>query len=153
MAAREVRIVQFHPKHLEVMQVRALDSALFGDFKTKESYERIEQMAKISVQAGTFILDGRILFVGGFCKMWEGVFEMWMIPSIYANDAPVFFSRTLKRYVDRIAIDFKAHRLQTMSFNDAFHEKWMNFLGFRNEGVRPKFTENKTDMVSYGRTF
>lgn len=133
------------------MTVRGLDSGLFGDFKSKESYERVDQMAKVSVQAGTFIFNGRILFVAGFCKLWEGVFEVWMIPSIYADAYPVFFARTIKRYLDRIMTDFSAHRLQTTSFNDTFHERWMGFLGFQKEGKLRQFTENKNDMCQYGR--
>jgi hypothetical protein len=135
------------------MRVRGLDSALFGDFQTPESYARVEQMVKISVQSGTFLYDGRILFVAGFCKLWNGVFELWMIPSVYAPSAPVFFVRTLKRYITAIARDFKAHRMQTTSFDDDFHEKWMGVLGFQKEGTLRAFTESKQTMCQYGRLF
>lgn len=110
-------------------------------------------MARISVQAVTVVLDGRILFCAGFCPLWPGVFELWMIPSVYAKTAPVFFARTIRRYIDRIAIDFAAHRLQTTSFDDPFHRRWMTWLGFQPEGVLRQFTQDKRDMVQFGRIF
>lgn len=151
MARKEITAVRFHPKHLEVMRVRQQDSGLFGDFKTEESYHRVEQMANISLQALTFSYDGRILMVAGFCQLWTGVYDVWMIPSEYVYTAPVSFARLLKRYVIRVQEDLKAHRLQTVSFNDDFHERWMNFLGFQKEGVLRRFTMNEWDMCTYSR--
>lgn len=148
----EVKVLKFHPKHLEVMDVRADDSDLFAGFKTEEGMQRVEQMAAISVQAVTFFVDGRVLFCAGFCNLWPGVFEVWMLPSIYIKKHSVYFARLMRRYLDGIQEDFKAHRIQTTSFDDPFHEKWMKFLGFEWEGRMKKFTHDKRTMVMYGRT-
>jgi len=149
----EVKVVQFSPHHLEVMDVREIDAALFGFFKTDEAYARIDGLAKVSVQAATFLYDGRVLFVAGFVRLWPGVFEVWMLPSVYIKTAPRSFARLIRRYVDRIGEDFKAHRIQTTSFPDEFHERWMKFLGFSAEGVLQNYTQDKRSMVQYGRVF
>ena len=149
----EVKVIPFHPKHLEVMNIRDIDSAIFGDFKSQEAFDRVDQMSRISTQAGTFLCEGRIHFVAGFCPMWPGVYEVWMLPSVYVRNAPMFFCRTLRRYIDRIAHDFKAHRIQTTSFDDKFHERWMKFMGFEKEGTLRQFTQDKRNMCQFGRIF
>lgn len=148
----EIKIVRFHPNHLEVMEVRAQDAALFGFFKTKEGFDRIKQIEESSVQAATFVCDGRIVMIAGFIQLWPGVIEGWMLPSTHFKSAPVTFARLLKRYIDRIVVDFEVHRMQTTSFHDEFHARWMKFLGFKQEGVLEKYTQDKRDMVQYART-
>jgi hypothetical protein len=147
----EVKVVRFHPNHLEVMDVREMDAALFGSFKTKEGFDRIKSFGDTSIQAATFHYDGRILFIAGFFQLWPGVYEVWLLPSKHIGTAPRSFARLIRRYIDRIWEDFKAHRIQTTSFHDAFHARWMEFLGFESEGVLRKFTQDQRDMVQYSR--
>lgn len=135
------------------MDVRAEDSTLFAGFTTEEAWQRVEHMAKVSIQAVTFVYDGRVIFCAGFCQLWPGVIEVWMIPSVYARSMPMFFGRKIRRYMDGIGRDFGAHRLQTTSFDDDFHKKWMKFLGFAPEGTAKQFTQDKRDMVYYARFF
>lgn len=148
---KEVTAIAFHPKHLEIMVVRDKDNELFSGFNSAEAIERFSAMARSSVQCLTFLYDGRVLMIAGFCQLWPGVYDVWMLPSVYAKEAPVAFARLLKRYVDRIQEDFAAHRIQTVSFCDEFHEKWMNFLGFQKEGILRSFTVDKQDMCNYSR--
>lgn len=149
----EVKVVRFHPNHIEVMEVRDMDAALFGYFKTEEGFGRIKEIGDTSVQAGTFTYDGRIIFIAGFFQLWPGVIEVWMLPSKHLATAPRTFARLMKRYVDRIAEDFKVHRMQTTSFHDDFHAKFMKFLGFKAEGTLEKYTQDKRNMVQYARVF
>lgn len=133
------------------MEMRSFE--LMGSMQLEDAYARIEKVAKASVQAATFLYDGRVLFCAGFHQLWPGVLEVWMIPSVYIRKVPISFGRTIKRYIDRLAEDFKAHRLQTTSYDDPFHAKWMAFLGFENEtpnGMK-KFTHDQKTMCMYAR--
>lgn len=146
-----VKVLNFHPRHLEVMEVREYEAAWLGNLKG--AYAKIEQLTKDSVQAGTFMYDGRVLFCAGFSWVGPGVLEVWMIPSMHAKEASVFFGRTIKRLIESIARDFKAHRIQTTSNDDAFHERWMEWLGFQKEGTMRQFTHDKKNMCVYARLF
>lgn len=145
-----VEVVKFHPKHLELIQMRVLEteSIFHGD-----AYDRMDKAAKESVQAGTFLYDGRVLFCAGFSQLWPGVLEIWMIPSVHIKSAPFLVAKTVKRYIDAIARDFKAHRIQTTTYADAAHTRWMEFLGFKCEGTLEKYTHDKKSMLVFARVF
>ncbi len=142
-----VKLIEFHPKHLELMDIRA--DEMMGTFKLKDAYDRIEHVWKGSLAAGTFMLDGRVLFCAGFHQLWPGSLEIWMIPSVHVKKAPVAFGRTVRRFFDNIVVDFKAHRIQTTSYDDAFHTRWMQWMGFQKEGTLRKFTHDKKNMCIY----
>lgn len=144
-----LEIVDFHPRHLDVMDMRGFEKG--GAFGLDDAMARVEIVAKGSIAAATFIHDGRILFCAGFNQLWKGVIEVWMVPSVYVDQAPVTFGRTIRRYIERIEKDFKTHRLQTTSYDDPFHEKWMAWLGFEKEGTLKKFTHDKKNMCVYAR--
>lgn len=144
-----LKIVAFNTKHLDLLEAREIEG--LGFLKLPDAPARMERMAKDSEQSGTFIYDGRILFCAGYFFLWPGVIEVWMIPSIYVKDYPVVFYRTVTRYLKRLETDLKCHRVQTTSYADEFHAKWMDRLGFHSEGVMKKFTHDKRDLCLYAR--
>lgn len=145
----EVKIIRFDPRHVEIMALRETEK--FGPFQLKDAYERIERAVGDSVQSGTFLYDGRILFASGFKVLWPGVLEVWVISTIYMAQFPLVSCRILKRYLDGITVDFKAHRVQCTSYDDPLHARFMEFFGFKKEGVMRKFCHDKKDMVMYAR--
>jgi hypothetical protein len=145
----DVQIVEFHPKHFEIMDLRPEEKNAI--FSLPDAYERFERVAAASVQAATFIHDGRILFCAGFSILWSGVADFWMVPSIYAKAYPLTFYRIAKRYLKVLPETFKLHRMQTTSYDDPFHEKWMNKLGFQKEGTLRKYRPDQSNMCFYGR--
>lgn len=144
-----IKVIQFNPQHLNLMELRNTERE--GAFSLPDFMERMDVVTKGSVQAATFLLDGKILFAAGFHQLWPGVLEVWMVPAACIKTAPMLFGRMIKRYVDNIAVDFKAHRIQTTSHDDPFHERWMNFLGFQKEGTLRAFTYDKKPMCIYSR--
>lgn len=146
----EVKVVGFHPRHLEVMELRSFE--LGGLFLLADAYDRVEKITQEG-QAGTFLFDGRVVFCAGFKQVWPGVLEVWMIPSVHIKKTPISFARVLKGYIKRIAADFKIHRMHTTSFDDPFHERWMAFMGFVKEGTMQQFTQDKRNMCLYARYF
>lgn len=149
MGAMEVII--FHPKHLEVAAVRQHEMDTI--FKLKNAYAQIENLAAKSVQAGTFMYDGRIITCAGFLELWPGVAEIWQIPTIYVKLCPTLFSKTIRAYIETIAEQFKYHRLQTVAPADALHDRWMSWLGFRQEGTMLEYTADKRDYRMWSRAF
>lgn len=147
----DMEIIMFHPKHLEVARVREHELATI--FGMPNAYAFMENLANTSKQAGTFMYDGRVITCAGFVEMWPGVAEVWQIPTEYVKLAPVLFSKTLKNYVEMIAEQFKYHRLQTHSPADEMHDRWMQWLGFIDEGTLQMYTHQKQNYRLWARTF
>ncbi len=146
----EVEIVKFHPKHLEISDVR--EQEINGILKLPDSYERIKILSEIG-ESITIIYDGRIITCCGFIEVWSGVCEVWQIPSVYITDKPILFARIIKRYLDRLVETFKWHRMQTTSLNDELHRRWMKWLGFEREGLLRRYSYDKQDYVQWGKLF
>lgn len=146
---RDVKILEFNPAHFECMDIRQKERDTI--FSLPDAQERYGRMAQAAVQAFTFIVDGRILFCAGFTVLWEGVADFWMVPSVYTKEHPFVFYKLIRRYLAAIPQTFRLHRLQTTSYDDPFHEKWMRKLGFEKEGTMKQYLHTKENMVVYGR--
>jgi len=147
----KIKIIGFHPEHVNLMDLRPEEHSIL---KTVEDVKgRMIEVEKMSVQAGTFMYDGVIIFAAGFYIYWPGVAEGWNLSTTHIEKAPMFFARTMKRYVESIAETFKLHRIQTTAFDDPFHERWMGWLGFEKEGTMRKFTPDKKNQCMYARLF
>jgi len=144
-----IEVVPFHPKHLEVMDLRDLEKNTI--FKLENIYELVDQAHRASVESGTFMFDGRLLFCAGFTQLWAGVADGWIIPSRYAAEAPMVYTRYMKRYLDSLMTSFKLHRFQTVAVEDKPHRRWMKFLGFKPEGLMEKYTTDRRDFRLHAR--
>lgn len=146
-----MEVIVFHPKHLEVAAVRQHE--LDTIFKMKNAYAQIEKLAAVSKQAGTFMYDGRVITCAGFMEMWQGVAEVWQIPTQYVKTCPTLFAKTMRGYIETIADQFKYHRVQTVAPADALHDRWMTWLGFIDEGTMQMYTADKRNYRMWARTF
>lgn len=129
----DLDIVAFHPRHLEVAVVREYEEAFLK--RLEGAYDKIEALAKRSVEAVTLLHDGRIITCCGFLMLMPGVCELWQIPSIYAQQSPLLFSKAMKLFVEIIAQNFNVRRMQTTAPADELHDRWLEFLGFECDGI------------------
>lgn len=81
----------------------------------------------------TLRLNGVIIGSFGWMQLWPGVLEVWAFPSVHVDTHAVLYLRTVRRYLDETEKKERPHRMQTSSFADERHDKWMRFLGFGNE--------------------
>ena len=142
-----IDLVDFNPAHVEVMDLRAEEEHIVQTMDN--AYGRLVHMGEDAEKAGTFLHNGRILCCAGFSIMWPGVADGWIIPSIYVSDAPISFCKTIRAYCKEIMETMNVHRLQTTSYDDAFHKRWMEWLGFERECIMKKYTQEGTNMCLY----
>lgn len=143
----DFEVLSFNPVHLDLLEMR--EEEAFGIMTLDNAMERFKRIDEISLEAKTFIHDGRILFCAGYYELWPGVIECWMMPSIYVQDMVLSFSKILRSYVHAIIAKEDCHRFQTSAPEDALHARWMEFLGLKKEGVMRKFTHNGKDYGMY----
>lgn len=147
---KKVETIAFSSEHLKLMDIREEEKQ--GIMSLDDVIGRFDAMSAASLDAKTFIYDGRIIFVAGFNELWPGVIECWMVPSIYVKTVRIEFCKILRRYVHDIMELYNCHRLQTSSPDDELHARWMKFLGLKREGLLRKFTHTGQDYVMYART-
>ena len=140
---KRIETIKFRPEHLEVMSIREKEEK--GIMQLEDAFTRFEGMAKISIDAKTFMYDGRIIFCAGYFQLWPGVIECWMVPSKYVKTVTLQFCKILKQYVDDIIREYKCHRFQTTAPDDDLHARWMKFLKLEKEGVLRKYDYKQKD--------
>lgn len=146
-----VETIPYDVHHIQVMDMRDEERAYLDGLG--DGYERLVKAAEMSIEAGTFIYDGRILCCAGFMRLWPGVLEGWIIPSKWVSVAPIAFAKHMKRYIESVAKSFGCHRFQTSSNEGVVQERWMKFLGFEKEGTMKKYSYDKKDYHIYARLF
>jgi len=146
----KVELVAFKAEHVDLLKIRAHE--LNTVFKLANSYDGLKILEGLRT-AWTVLYDGRILGVIGYFEMWPGVFEAFLIPSIYLTKYAVPFARIVKRHFDTLAEFHKCHRVQAIALNDALHDRWLTYLGFSCEGVLKEYNVERKDYKIWARLF
>jgi len=103
-------------------------------------------------EAVTLIVEDRILACFGFTLITPGVVDVWLFPSVYVKDNAIGFVRTVNNYLEVTSKVFGWHRAQSLTRVDSIHRKWMQTLGFVEEGVMRKYYK-KQDFIISARYF
>lgn len=102
-------------------------------------------------QLFTLYLDNDILAIVGFWEKWEGVFEVYVYPSIHTNRFPIFYVKRIRRFLNMIAQSHRMRRQQTISLAEDATDRWMRLLGFECEGTLRAFTARHEDCRMWVR--
>ena len=146
----KIKIIDFHPAHLDLMDIRdhEVTEVCVGDYKQK-----FTTLSKLGV-SGTVIYDGEILCVIGAFDMWEGVCEVWILPSKAIERHKLIFARLIKQQLEALEEVGNYHRIQVSALDDEFHNKFFAWLGFDREtpnGMK-NFTKNKSNYNMWSKT-
>jgi hypothetical protein len=132
-------------EHINVMDVRPLDRDTVLVLKdVRFVLEHLPEKA----EALTLLWDGRIFACMGFWSPLPGMAEVWLIPSIYVKYNALGFVRTVDHYLKIAAETFLWGRVQTVTRMDMFHRRWMESLGFVEEGVMKNYYQGQDYILS-----
>ena len=136
----KTEIVPFIPEHLKRMNVKA-------DARSAAAHPG---MIPALQRMGHTVLgeNGLVLAVIGAVPMVPGVCEVFVLASEEQALYPVAFVKAVKKSLFPLLEKYR--RIQTISKNDAFHLRWLTWLGFRAEGVMRKYGLEGEDMVMWG---
>ncbi len=142
-------MIDFHPAHLDLMEIREheLKNVCYGDYK-----EKFTRLASMGV-SGTVMYDNVILCVIGSFDMWEGVCEVWVLPSVAVQRHKTIFARLVKQQLHALEEVGNYHRIQVTALNDDFHNKFFEWLGFVRETANgmENFTKDKSNYNMWAR--
>jgi hypothetical protein len=135
-----IKLALFHPNHFDVMDLASEDV---------EGLEANRSVFEAAMKTGgmvTATTNGRILYIAGYYQLHSGVFELFVIPSIYVPEHPIVFHRSVQRWIDSILEEEPGiHRLQTLSIGLPERDTWMEALGFVCEGTLFRYTKSGQD--------
>lgn len=140
---KEAQVIPFKPAHLDLIEVREADQIHIGA-------EQMQYVAEAGM-SGTVFYDGRVLGIIGWYEHWDGVYEIFMIPSIYVRKYAKTLIPIIKQYLDSLFTVHGAHRLQSTAWATDEMDRWMEYIGFRCEGTLAQYTKNKVDYRIWAR--
>lgn len=121
----------------DVYSVKIKD-VFYADFETKEKSEAVA--LKENNCAYTFLIDDKIIGVGGFNLLWPGVAEGWTVLSEDVKKYPILFHKLVLKGIQFHMHEMKLHRVHsTVVSSFCTGGKWLQKLGFNKEGTLNKF--------------
>ncbi|MBX9688200.1 MAG: hypothetical protein K2X27_15940 [Candidatus Obscuribacterales bacterium] len=100
-------------------------------------------------QCGSNILDGRIIYIGGWAEAAPGVAELFIFPSIYAERKAKSFFEHARWWVDFLKSDYR--RLQCWGEDTELSKRWLSRLGFSYEGTLKNYVGEGQNMTIWGK--
>lgn len=137
--------IPFELAHFDLVEMRDHEKVTIGTDR-----EKLATLAYHGV-CGTLMYDGRILGIIGYCEMWPGVFEVFILPSKYVSKYAIMFARHVRRLLASLEKSHDAHRFQTSCVADELHDRWMRFMGFKDEGTMEQFSTNRLDYRMWAK--
>lgn len=87
----------------------------------------------------------------GYQVIWEGVVEVFVIPSVHVPRHRKRFFREVKGWFCTLHENHDLHRIQTYSRADPQTDSWMEHLGFVSEGTLVGYSQNKDDYRMWAK--
>jgi len=150
IAFPKYKIVDWHPSHVAMLKMNKYDQAWYDNY---DNYEQILASACPKGYAFTGIGEGVVACCFGFTRMWNGVYEAWLIPTTENIRKYVFpFHRASMRIIDEVMSKPDINRLQiTVSSENALALEWAKRCYFKNEGVLHKYGPEGSNYLMMAR--
>jgi RimJ/RimL family protein N-acetyltransferase len=91
--------------------------------------------------------DGKLLGSAGYVKLWDGCYEMFIIPSKYIFEYPHVAFRVCYRTMSILKAHPDIHRLQSCNWDNPTRIKFAEKLGFVVEGRLRSYTSKREDYL------
>lgn len=138
-----MEVIPFKPVHLLAIEHRWPEVGIAPDLMLSTAKHYAIGFAR------TGLVNGRPIVCGGMMKLWPGVGETWVIGSDELKQNVIPFQRAILRFRE-VVFGMGLHRLQCachVDFTDS--RKWLERLGFVDEGLMKAFASDRSDYVRY----
>ena len=143
-----MKLVGFQFEHLELFDWRPDEQKMYN--VGSEFVNMIISMNE-NGECYTAMHDGRILVIGGIIRQSQKTGYAFTLFSRHAEIYPVAAARLVKRMFDQMRQSMGLHRITTFNLEDQdMHHRWVEWLGFRFEGVIEKYDDEGGNYYQYG---
>lgn len=91
--------------------------------------------------------DDNVVVCMGSAMLWPGVADMWSLVHPESKVPALTLVRDVRKVVEDFCQVYGVHRCNAQAFNDDQH-KWMQLLGFVDEGVKKRYGPQGQDVIS-----
>ena len=111
-----------------------------------------ETIAAQPGMAFSMIDDGHLVSAAGIYKVWDGVGEAWLLPSSRMLASPRRTIKAVRSFLDDISEREGFRRVQATTHADFTRgRRFLEWLGFQNEGVLRGYGPDGSDHIIYAR--
>lgn len=146
----EQRIVDWHPMHLQMIELNKFD------MENREMFVNYSQyLTQFATKGYSFTaMQDKIYAMFGLYKLWDGVYEAWLIPSGDVSKKAFRMHRASKLFFEYAANKLDMKRLQiTVCARNEPAVKWAKVCYFETEGVLKKYGPQGDDYLMMARIF
>lgn len=98
----------------------------------------------------TLLLDEEPAVILGICPVWQGVYDVVMLPGELFYSHPATCWRHIRHWLSGIQEHLDWHRLQaTINMNFPRHATFAKRFGFREEGILQQYGPKRETMGMY----
>lgn len=144
-----MKVIPFNREHLHLLDARKYEREHLIPYLTDAYLTAVERIP----HCYSLVADGRIVTCIGCIPLWDGVWQVWQIPSVYVKDYVRDYCHTVRGILDNAAELERAWRVQTTAPADRLHDRWMEFLGFECEGVLKEYSRIRQDHKMWARRY
>ena len=147
-----IKIVDFIAAHAEdlIEQGRQDFGVLADADTTMKPY--FDTVAAQPGMAYSMIEDGHLITSAGVYKVWDGVGEAWLLPSSRLLAKPRKAVKAVRSFLDNVSEREGFRRVQATTHADfARGRRFLEWLGFENEGVLRGYGPDGSDHIIYAR--
>ena len=124
----------------------ALESSKEQFFKNREEWFKGSENG----YSKTLVVDGRVIGCGGVSKFWDGVGEAWLLVSDKLPEYKWLSVKVMRIMFDRAMIDFNRIQAAVLA-SDPVAIRFIEFMGFENEGLMRRYGFQGADFYRYAR--
>jgi hypothetical protein len=146
--ANSVEIVDYSAAHAAQMKVRDLTPEFRALIETDEYRSLLETVGP----GYTLLIDDRPIAALVFVRLrWPGTAEACLLADESMERYGRVLHRICKRCIEAVIANHGFHRVECR-IDKSFrrNRRWVESLGFRNEGIIHQFGPNKEDYIQYG---
>lgn len=144
-----MQIIPFEPEHLLEISPREFhrrEMVYAGDLQTRGR----QYLANGAAYTG--LREGVVVGCAGIQVFWRGVGSLWMLTGALAARYPLDFHKTVRRLLDLLQRSLGLWRMEmAIPVMQAMNRKWIERLGFYEEGVAQAYGPDGTDFVRYAK--
>ena len=144
-----VTVIPFEVDHLTAFQAR--------NFEAREM-ELLIKPASYAMSylergpAWTGLMGEQVLGCCGICVFWRGVAGLWLVTGELVDSFPLAFHRAVKYGLQTAMAAMGLWRVQTeINAGHLVSRKWIQRLGFREEGDMPQYGPDQATYVRYAK--
>ena len=145
---KDIRIEKFTKDYLPLMEFKKMH--FFESMIIKDINVKLDILEKTG-NGLVLIYDNIILGLMGHFVLWDGVCEVWAMPTVDVDKYPKTYLSSIREQMIKVFNESEYHRFQITCPDTDHFDSWATFLGFTCEGTLKQFINKELNGKIWAR--